>query len=177
MLVNRLKLCGFLSIALMAGTVQADKLNDLQLSYGEPVSKTNLPIKSFDARYTYGLPFTEAWPCQFGPAIRANYLEIGTGNGWQFGVEAMGRCNLFSRVQIGFGAGGGWLTKYYYRDSADKHHKDFGGPWQFLAGINIGFAVTEDWTIGYEFSHMSDWNNYDKNPTINSNNLFIRYAY
>lgn len=150
---------------------------DLELSLGKPVSELNLDARVTDARLSW-----PSWDilqnrCQVGPTARVGYMELGADHGWRFGSELLTRCAVTSWLSVGVPLGVGWVTDYFYADEQDQHHKNLGGPWQFLAGVNVGVQLADRWALGYELSHMSNWNNYNKNPTLNTHNLFVRFSF
>lgn len=153
----------------------AKPINDLQLSYGKPITSENMSIHVFDARLFHAMSFSEDWPCQFGPAVRAGYLSVGDDGTYRLGVEGVGRCNITDRLTVGIPLGMTWLSQYEFRQG--RHDKDFGGPWQFLAAINVSYRLTDRFSLGYELAHMSNWNQYKHNPTLNSHNLLMRMAF
>ncbi|MFQ1634829.1 acyloxyacyl hydrolase, partial [Aeromonas veronii] len=55
--------------------------------------------------------------------------------------------------------------------------KDYGGPFQFALGIGLGYAITKNWLIGYQYEHMSNAYMYDKNPGLDSHTLHIEYRF
>ena len=46
-----------------------------------------------------------------------------------------------------------------------------------MIGVTLDIRVNAHWSLGVEVSHMSNWNNYDPNPGLNSHHLFVRYAF
>ncbi len=69
-----------------------------------------------------------------------------------------------------------WLSRYQFEGDNGKT-KDYGGPWQFVAAMSLSYRFTEHWSVGYEWSHMSNWYKYEKNPALNSHNLMLSYRF
>ncbi|MGL5502317.1 MAG: acyloxyacyl hydrolase, partial [Aeromonas veronii] len=51
------------------------------------------------------------------------------------------------------------------------------GPFQFALGIGLGYAITKNWLIGYQYENMSNAYMYDKNPGLDSHTLHIEYRF
>lgn len=54
---------------------------------------------------------------------------------------------------------------------------DLGGSFQFMSAVGFDYEITEAWTIGYRWLHISNAGLHDENPGMNLHALNASYAF
>lgn len=54
---------------------------------------------------------------------------------------------------------------------------DLGGSFQFMSAIGFDYEITEVWTIGYRWLHISNAGLHDENPGLNLHAVSARYEF
>lgn len=96
--------------------------------------------------------------------------------GFEFGLGALdgeGETSVFAHIgpslEIEFGdfplqliisSGPALLSEHEF------DRLDLGGSFQFISAIGFDFELTEDWTLGYRFQHISNAGLHDRNPGL-----------
>lgn len=146
-----------------------------ELLLGTPAQSQNVTIQHLDGRLGHSMLESDALPCNLGVAGRLGVMEVANESTPRLGAEVQLACQPDARWHIALPLGMLWLGQHQFGQPG--HSKDYGGPWQFVAAINASYHITAEWSLGYEFSHMSNWHMYDPNPTLNSHNLLIGYRF
>lgn len=146
-----------------------------ELLLGTPAQSQNVSIQHLDGRLSWEWLEMSPQPCRLDTSGRLGVLDVNNENALRAGGEAIVACQLSPRWQMELPLGMIWLSDYQFGQTGQR--KDYGGPWQFVAALGLSYAISAEWSLGYEFSHMSNWNLYDSNPTLNSHNLLIAYHF
>ncbi len=158
-------------------TISASDINNnsVSLIYGEPTSTQNKTIYTYDVEYQRIFLRFDSNRYFLGAGAKLGQISVDNERGERFSLYATPGLNVgsFSFALVG---GGIYLTKTVFGEN-DLKTKDYGGHFQFILGANAIFHATENWAIGYQFEHMSNWNNYDHNPALNTHNLVLRYQF
>ena len=163
----------WLTYLLLSGPAVAQLQGDLLL--GTPAQSQNVSIQHIDGHLGKEWLAISSLPCTLGTAGRLGLLEVDHESALRLGGEVRFTCPVAPHWQIALPLGIVWLSDHQFGQPGRR--KDYGGPWQFVAAINVGYAITARWSLGYEFSHMSNWDFYDPNPTLNSHNLLLSYRF
>ncbi|WP_299496988.1 acyloxyacyl hydrolase [uncultured Shewanella sp.] len=149
--------------------------NSIGLIYGEPTSTQNKTIYTYDIEYQNIFMRSESNRYFLGAGARIGQISVDDERGERFSLYLTPGINVssFSFAIVG---GGIYLTKTVFGEN-DVSTKDYGGHFQFILGANVMFHATKNWTIGYQFEHMSNWNNYDHNPALNTHNIVLKYQF
>ncbi|HKK18792.1 MAG TPA: acyloxyacyl hydrolase [Opitutales bacterium] len=54
---------------------------------------------------------------------------------------------------------------------------DLGGSFQFMSAVGFDFEVSEEWTLGYRWLHISNAGLHDENPGMNLHALSLFYEF
>ncbi|PXA04480.1 hypothetical protein DDZ13_04705 [Coraliomargarita sinensis] len=54
---------------------------------------------------------------------------------------------------------------------------DLGGSFQFMSAVGFDFEVTDEWTLGYRYLHISNAGLHDENPGMNLHALSLAYEF
>lgn len=166
---------GYAAVLLLPIVCLVQAETDLDLIYGQPVTSQNLNIHHADARIFTDLTTFSSWKCNFGVGLRAGYMSVGSGSAARLGAEGMLWCPLTDKWRISVPVGMVWLSDHEFGEPGRR--KDFGGPFQFVAALSLDFQFDSRWALGYALSHMSNWNQYESNPSLNSHNIVVRYSF
>lgn len=93
----------------------------------------------------------------------------------QLGTGARAEC-LWGNWVVWIPAEVLWLAEHEFGHRGNGF-KDYGGPFQFASGIGLGYAITKNWLIGYQYEHMSNAKMYDQNPGLDTHSLHIEYRF
>ncbi|WP_298774403.1 acyloxyacyl hydrolase [uncultured Shewanella sp.] len=158
-------------------TVSASDIsnNSIGLIYGEPTNTQNKTIYTYDVEYQRIFLRSDSNRYFLGAGATIGQISVDDEKGERLSLYLTPGVNVgsFSFALVG---GGIYLTKTVFGEN-DVNTKDYGGNFQFIIGANAMFHATKSWTIGYQFEHMSNWNNYDHNPALNTHNLVLRYQF
>ena len=162
----------------LTNQTQAQTVADLELDVGQAASShSDISMHFVDVRSSVSWLNIDAPSCHMGPGLRGGYMDILGDNAWRIGGEWQTRCQVISWLQVGVPVGFVRLSDHYFSSDDGHQYENLGGPWQFLIGFTLGIRVNANWSLGFEASHMSNWNNYDPNPGLNSHHLFVRYTF
>ena len=169
---------GLLFSLSLISQVQAQTAADLELSVGQAASShSDISMHFVDVRSSVTWLEITTPSCQMGPGLRAGHMSILGDDAWRVGGEWLTRCEVTPWLQVGLPLGLVRLSDHYFLSDDGERYKNVGGPWQFVVGVMLSVRVNAHWSLGVEVSHMSNWNNYDPNPGLNSHHLFVRYAF
>lgn len=171
---NTLLRCGLLaSLVASSGAIANDNIVVLQL--GTAFSNEKLDIHIADAKYHHMFWRWGDSGCQFGLGVRAGVLKVED--------EETARLGGGARIECQWGNWVAWIPgdvlwlEQHEFGKLGHNHKDYGGPFQFSTGLGLGYALTSNWLIGYQYEHMSNAYMYDHNPGLDSHTLHIEYRF
>ncbi len=102
-------------------------------------------------------------------------LKVGDERTARLGTGARAEC-LWGNWVVWLPAEMIWLADHEFGHRGNGF-KDYGGPFQFVTGIGLGYAITKNWLIGYQYEHMSNANMYEQNPGLDTHTLHIEYRF
>ncbi|MCL1126848.1 acyloxyacyl hydrolase [Shewanella surugensis] len=149
--------------------------NSIGLLYGEPTSNQNKTIYTYDIEYQNVFMRSDSKRFFLGAGATIGQISVDNERGERFSLYLTPgiKVGSFTFALIG---GGVYLTKTVFGEN-ELHTKDYGGHFQFKIGANAIFHATKHWTLGYQFEHMSNWNNYSHNPALNTHNIVVQYLF
>ncbi|MGL4473399.1 MAG: acyloxyacyl hydrolase [Shewanella sp.] len=153
----------------------AAKANDLNLSYGQPTKAQNKTISSIDLIYKRSFWTTEDNSWRAGLSGKVGNLTIDDESATKLGGGIFGSYQI-GRFWLEVPIGVLWIDKSVFGENL-RATKDYGGKLQFTYGIETGFYITSSVGLFYRFEHMSNGDQYEYNPALNSHNLGIRWAF
>ena len=165
---------GCLGCLLFSSSLLAQQQLDVMV--GKPTTSQNIDISHVDTRLYFPVSSLFGSSCDWGFTGRAGILNAGNDSGARVGSEGFASCQLGERWTWTMPLGMLWLSRYQFESDNGKT-KDYGGPWQFVAAMSLSYRFTDHWLVGYEWSHMSNWYQYEKNPALNSHNLMLSYRF
>ena len=148
----------------------------LDVMVGRPTTSQNIDISHADLRFYKPISSLFSDKCDWGVTARAGVLNAGNDSSGRYGAEGLFACDIGENWSWSMPLGMVWLSRYQFEGDNGKT-KDYGGPWQFVAAMSLSYRFTEHWSVGYEWSHMSNWYKYEKNPALNSHNLMLSYRF
>ncbi|MGL6410117.1 acyloxyacyl hydrolase [Aeromonas veronii] len=171
---NTLSRIGLLTALLASPSAMAND-NIVVLQLGKAFSNEKLDINIANAKFHHMFWRWEDSSCQFGLGVRAGTLKVEDEETARLGGGARIECQWGNWVTWLPGEMV-WLDQYQF-GTRGHGYKDYGGPFQFALGIGLGYAITKNWLIGYQYEHMSNAYMYDKNPGLDSHTLHIEYRF
>ncbi|UNU30183.1 acyloxyacyl hydrolase [Aeromonas hydrophila] len=171
---NMLLLAGALA-TLSAGTNVAAGDDIMALQLGKPAENEKLDIYSVDVKYHHMFWRWGDTGCQLGLGARGGMLKVGDDNTARLGTGARAEC-LWGNWVVWIPVEVLWLAEHEFGHRGNGF-KDYGGPFQFSSGIGLGYALTSNWLIGYQYEHMSNANMYEQNPGLDSHSIHIEYRF
>jgi hypothetical protein len=145
------------------------------MQVGKPTSTQNVNITTVDLKYHNMFWSWGQAGCQFGLGARVGWFEVANestarlGGGGRIGCQ-WGHWQTWVPLEMV------WLEQHSFGERGVAF-KDYGGPFQFVRGLGVGYAFNEQWSLGYQFEHMSNWHMYEPNPALNSHNLVVSYRF
>ncbi|MFM5859436.1 acyloxyacyl hydrolase [Aeromonas veronii] len=171
---NTLSRIGLLT-ALLASQAAMANDNIVVLQLGKAFSNEKLDINIADAKFHHMFWRWGDSGCQFGLGVRGGMLKVEDEETARLGGGARIECQWGNWVTWLPGEMV-WLDQYQF-GTRGHGYKDYGGPFQFALGIGLGYAITKNWLIGYQYEHMSNAYMYDKNPGLDSHTFHIEYRF
>ena len=147
----------------------------LFLQVGKPTSTQNVSVTTVDLKYHNMFWSWGDTGCQFGLGARVGWLEVDhtstvrMGGGGRIGCQ-WGNWQIWVPLEMV------WLEQETFGQKGENF-KDYGGPFQFIAGMGVGYAFNRQWSLGYQYEHMSNWHMYEPNPSLNSHNVVVLYRF
>ncbi|MGY3916062.1 acyloxyacyl hydrolase [Aeromonas australiensis] len=167
------RICMLATLITSPAVMANDNIVALQL--GKAFSKEKLDIKIADAKFHHMFWQWGDSGCQFGLGGRGGMLKVGGESTARLGGGARMECR-WNNWTGWIPADVVWLDQHQFGQRGNGF-KDYGGPVQFTFGIGIGYSISRNWLIGYQYEHMSNADRYDKNPGLDSHNLHIEYRF
>ncbi|MFM4963864.1 acyloxyacyl hydrolase [Aeromonas bivalvium] len=172
--VNTLLISGLLaSLVASSGVLANDDIVALQM--GAPADSETLDIFTADVKYHRMFWRWGDAGCQFGIGVRGGMLKVGEEYTTRLGGGVRTEC-LWGRWLIWIPAEMVWLAEHEFGHKGNGF-KDYGGPFQYILGIGLGYELTANWWLGYQYEHMSNANMYEQNPGLDTHTLHIEYRF
>lgn len=165
---------GLLASLLTCSTAMANN-NMVSLQLGQAFESEQRDISLADLKLHHMFWQWGDSGCQFGLGIRGGMLKVDDDETARLGGGARIECQWGNWVTWLPGEVV-WLDQHEFGKRGNGF-KDYGGPFQFVLGIGIGYHLTPQWLIGYQYEHMSNANMYDQNPALDSYTLHIQYRF
>lgn len=153
----------------------ASDSNIVSVQAGRPAEHERLSIVTTDIKFHHMFWQWGDSGCQFGLGGRGGMLKVGGESTARLGGGARMECR-WNNWTGWIPADVVWLDQHQFGQRGNGF-KDYGGPVQFAFGIGVGYSISRNWLIGYQYEHMSNAYRYDKNPGLDSHNLHIEYRF
>ena len=146
----------------------------LLFSEGTPISSQNIDISTRFAELQTRISRLGLLNLDVAGSLGSIMTPVGDSNVYAFGLGlSTGRTNgLRARADSKIRH----LETYRFDEGIAT--KDYGGPTQFSYSLGFDWKVSQSPVlVGYRFEHMSNFNMFDSNPTLNSHNLTFAYSF
>lgn len=167
-------LFGILATLLASTEAKADD-NIVALQIGMPAEDQQLNIVTTDIKFYHMFWQWGESGCQLGLGGRGGMLKVGGESTARFGAGGRIECQ-WNNWFIWTSGEVIWLDQYQFGKRGNGF-KNYGGPFQFTPGIGLGYAITNNWLIGYQYEHMSNASMYRPNPGLDSHLIYIEYRF
>lgn len=152
------------------------KDNVVGLSYGIPVKEQNLTVQVLDLTYERNMYDFFDGMLDVGMNARIGNIRVGHEHATRLGAGVHATLNLgdvFFTLPLTML----WLDKNAFGLDNPDHTKNYGGELQFSYVAVAGYRLTESWSIFYRYAHMSNGENYEHNPALDTHNFGVKYRF
>ncbi|MFP4353257.1 MAG: acyloxyacyl hydrolase [Puniceicoccaceae bacterium] len=170
---------GFLGFSLVANPASAGDsfgLDRIGFRAG-PDSDDGVTITGYEAYATAGTP----WSWDIAGNTRLSVEFEGAIGGLSGEDDTSAYARVAPQLRLGFdsfpvsgvlGPGVTILSEEKFGDELD-----LGGHFEFFTSVGLDWRLSEDWTIGYRFLHISNGNLHETNPSLNLQTLGFDYSF
>jgi len=149
----------------------------LRLSSAQPTNKQNLDISTIILSYlSSGRTLHDNLELQWYSAVNLGYLSVEDEGILMLGAALGLSYPINSDFHLFSEGGFTWLDQYKF-GQVGVAYKDYGGQWQFQAKVGLDYNIYKSWKFGYAYSHMSNGDRYDINPSLDTHSLYVVYQF
>ena len=149
----------------------------LRVTTAQPTTTQNLDISELTLSYLHSSKAVfNNFRLYWYPAISLSSLNVN--NEKSYTAEATIGVNYPLLTKFNFFTEGGlrWLQQYQFGQRGEAL-KNYGGHWQYIAKVGLGYKIQRRWSFGYAYEHMSNGNRYTINPALNVHSLYVSYQF